>query len=148
LIDTLIPRVNAILDELGNERQGTVALGWEVHIANLPIEVPDLMIASLTPTRHWAPILAIAALIVSYSITIRDNSYSPSPTEMALIFLNLILLVWATVQNTIVARALMQRARRSREDDNRVDEEDKPKKRIPNCRSYTGVDDGKDTERQ
>jgi len=120
-IGTLIPRVNAILDELGDNRHNSIALGWEIHIATLPIKKRELLIKSLTPTRHWMPILAIAALLIAYSILASGANYSPPLSEIVLILLNLMLLVWAAIQNTMTASSSMQQANKLRQIWSRVD---------------------------
>lgn len=115
LTDKLIPRVNAILDELGGQRHDVIALGWEIHINALPTSTRELLMASLTPTGHWMPILAIAALLAAYALTINANFHTPSTGEVLLIVINLLLLIWAAVQNTLVARASLEHARQLRQ---------------------------------
>ena len=126
LTDKLIPRVNNILDELGSNRQNSVALGWEIHIATQPTKTRELLLTALTPTRHWMPILAIAALIIAYGLTININHHAPSPNEIGLVFLNLLLLIWAAVQNTIMARASIQHTRRLKQVSPRANEKVQP----------------------
>ncbi len=108
LIGTLIPRVNAILEQLGHERQDTPVLGWEVKVATRPVKISRLVFASISPTSHWVPILAIAALLIAYIFTVNNQGYQPSPFEILLIFLNLIFLVFAGIWNTVIARKAMQ----------------------------------------
>ncbi len=110
LTDKLIPRVNAILDELGNTGRTAEALGWEAHIATLPFRTLDLIVTALTPTRHWMPILAVAALIIAYVFASNAYGHSPSSYEIGLVILNLFLLVWAAVQNTLTASTSMRHA--------------------------------------
>lgn len=103
LLNTLIPRVNALLDKLGDDRGGTVALGWEAHLRSMPINARRVILASVAPTRHWVPILAIAVLIAAYLLMVRNVGYQPSAGELGLIFLNLALLILAAVQNARMA---------------------------------------------
>ncbi len=112
LTGALIPRVNSILDELGSHRQGTMALGWETHIATLAMGKQELVLTSLTPTRHWMPILAVAGLLIAYAVAIRNIGYSPTPVEVGLILLNLVLLLWAAVQNIFTLRTYMRTTRK------------------------------------
>lgn len=111
LTTSLIPRVNAILDELGSERQGTTALGWEIHTASLSLSPGELILTSLTPTRHWMPILAIATLVISYALSVQNYGHVPSTLEIVLYAINLILLVWAAIQNLITVRSYAQKTR-------------------------------------
>jgi hypothetical protein len=112
LTDTLIPRVNAILDELGSHRQGTVALGWEVYISTLPASKWGSLLSSLTPTRYWMPILAIAALLIAYSIIVESSHYSAPTSEIGLLLLNIAFLIYLAVQNTATVRRSMARSRK------------------------------------
>ena len=109
LTTTLIPRVNQILDELGSERKGVIALGWEIQTAKTSLKPSQLVLTSLTPTRHWMPILAVAALLIAYSVIIRSDQHAPSSNEMFLVFLNLVFLIWAAIQNVVTVRSYMQR---------------------------------------
>ena len=105
---TLIPRVNEILDELGSDRREVLALGWEVHTAKVSMKPFQIMMTSLIPTRHWMPILAVAGLLAAYSIISNTNNHIPSSTELFLILLNLMLLIWAAVQNLVTVRSYSQ----------------------------------------
>jgi uncharacterized membrane protein YoaK (UPF0700 family) len=137
LTGTLIPRVNAILDELGDNRHDSIAFGWEIHIATLPIKKRELLISSLTPTRHWMPILAIAALLIAYSVLASRANYSPLLSEIVLLLINLILLAWAAIQNTMTTRSSLQQASKlrqiwSRDDTKTNDQQDtKPPRNDP-----------------
>ena len=104
LLDALIPRVNDILNQLGDERQGTTVLGWEVHAGERSVQASNLLLASVTPTRHWVPILAIAALLITYGVITRSEGYSPPLSEILLALLNLVFLVLAAVRNLYIVR--------------------------------------------
>lgn len=125
LTGVLIPRVNGILDELGGPRP-TTTLGWEGYIATLSTKTGGIVVASITPTRHWMPILAIGALVAAYSIIVRQLNVAPTLAEIGLVFFNLLLLLWAAAQNALTVRAGMQQARRLRQA-TRPDEPAKPK---------------------
>ena len=73
----VIPRVNKILAELGREQTDVLALGWEVLTAKESLKPAQLILTSLTPTRHWLPILAIAGLLGSYSVITKSNNQHP-----------------------------------------------------------------------
>jgi hypothetical protein len=105
----LIPRVNHILDELGSRRQNTMALGWEVHIAAVALNARELLLTTLTPTRHWMPILTIAALLIAYSLSLNLYQHTPTTVEVGLIILNLLFLIGAAIQNLITVNLYRQR---------------------------------------
>jgi hypothetical protein len=111
LTTVLVPRVNQVLDELGRERSAPAALGWEAYIARESMRPSQVVLTSLTPTRHWMPILAIAGLLGGYAILTRTNQHIPSYIELVLLVINLALLIWAAVQNIIILRTYMQKTR-------------------------------------
>ncbi|MGQ9467729.1 MAG: hypothetical protein ACUVSG_08815, partial [Anaerolineae bacterium] len=102
LSNTLIPRVNVILDALGNDRQNVVALGWEIREAKRIRKAPGLVWASITPTRHWVPILAVAACLIAYGVLTGTYNYTVGIGELVLILANLVFLVLAAVQNVLI----------------------------------------------
>jgi hypothetical protein len=110
LILTLIPRVNQILSELGREQTDVLAFGWEVHTAKESLKPSQLILTSLTPTRHWLPILAVAGLLGAYSVIIKSNNHTPTSTEAFLILSNLAFLIWAAIQNAISINVYRQKA--------------------------------------
>ena len=112
LVDHLIPRVNAILDELGDDRKGTTVFGWEVEVRTRPLKTVDWVLASLAPTRHWVPILAVAALVISYIIVTSSYGHSPSVVEILLIAVNLLFLILAAMRNVAAARSAVRETRR------------------------------------
>ena len=65
----------------------------------------SLLIRSIMPTRHWVPILAVAALLIAYGLLVNDQNYMPSPVEIILVFINLALLILAAVQNLRILRS-------------------------------------------
>lgn len=113
LTTTLIPRVNAILDELGSQRKEVIVLGWEIQTAKTSAKPLQLLFTSLTPTRHWMPILAVAGLLLAYTVMIQANQHTPSSNEVALLLINLILLLWAAFQNLFTVRSYIKRTQPS-----------------------------------
>lgn len=109
LTTTLIPRVNKILDELGRDQNEALALGWEVHTAREAMKPAQLLLTSLTPTRHWMPILSVAGLLAAYGVIIRNDGHVPSSTELFLFLLNLAFLIWAAIQNVVTVRSYMRK---------------------------------------
>jgi len=112
LVDNIIQRVNDILDQLGDNRGATIVLGWEVKVRARLFRTSDWLLASFVPTRHWIPILAIAALIIFYLVAVQAYSYSPSLLEISLVLINLLFLVVAALRNILVIRAADQENRR------------------------------------
>ena len=104
LMTTLIPRVNEILTQLGRETQSPDALGWELYINSEYMNASRFIVSSLTPTRHWIPVLAIGGLVILYLIMVQDAGYTPSTGELVLVFTNLLLLIWAAIHNVLTLR--------------------------------------------
>ena len=104
LMGVLIPRVNEILDRLGRENQSIEALGWEPYINARSMKTSKFIMSALTPTRHWIPILAIGGLVILYLLMVQDAGYLPSTGELVLVGINLILLIWAAIQNVWTLR--------------------------------------------
>jgi hypothetical protein len=113
LMNILIPRVNEILNLLGRENRNIDALGWELHINAQNKKVSKFIESSLTPTRHWIPVLAIGALVIAYLVIVQNAGYTPSIGELILVFVNLILLIWAAVQNVLTMRSVGTKARKT-----------------------------------
>jgi hypothetical protein len=108
LLKSLIPRVNTILNLLGRADQSVITLGWEVRISSRSLLTKSEIVSSaLTPTRHWIPVLAVGILMITYLLVIQSYGYSPSVIELLLVFINLVLLVGAAIQNLVTARGLM-----------------------------------------
>ncbi len=137
LTTSLIPRVNQILDELGSERKDILALGWEIRNAKTSLKPSQLILTSLTPTRHWMPILAVAALLIAYSVIIRSDQHIPSSTEMFLVFLNLVFLIWAAIQNVLTVRSYMQKVQPAGKEDHpgKMGRDLKPRRQPPSVKS-------------
>jgi hypothetical protein len=112
LITTIIPRVNTILDVLGRETQEVRVWGWEEHLHSRPLRISRLITLSFTPTRHWIPILSVGALLIVYALMTQSNNYAPSNGELGLVAVNLFLLVWAGIQNVIMARSFSRAIKR------------------------------------
>ena len=64
LIESLIPRVNSILDILDNDKVKSKALWYEYHSAAKPL---NLFFYIIQPMRYWIPVSAIIALLLVYS---------------------------------------------------------------------------------
>ena len=96
----LIPRVNAILTEIDDSRADFTVLGWETEFYTQHRNRAARLVAlSLRPTKQWIPVLAIGGSIITYGIILRRTSYSPANIELVLVLVNVILLVFAAIQN-------------------------------------------------
>jgi hypothetical protein len=108
LVNHLIPRANFILNALGRADQSVQTLGWETHISSRRLlSRGEIITSALTPTRHWIPVLAVGGLVIAYLLVIQGYGYSPTMGELSLVIVNLVLLIWAAIQNIIVARSVM-----------------------------------------
>lgn len=104
LLKSLIPRVNEILNMLGRIKPPVQTLGWEGYYSSQKISKAEIISLMLTPTRHWIPMLAVGILIITYLLTIQSYGYILTKIDLLLVLVNLALLVWAAVQNVMVAR--------------------------------------------
>lgn len=108
LVEFLIPRANFILNALGRTDQSVQTLGWETHISSRRLlSRGEIISSALTPTRHWIPVLAVGGLVITYLLVIQSYGYTPTIGELALVVVNLVLLIWAAIQNIVVARSVM-----------------------------------------
>ncbi len=110
LVNRLVPRVNDILNTLGRKEPFPQTLGWEAYISSKSLLTRGEVISSaLTPTRHWIPVLAVGGLVIAYLLIIRSEGYTPSISEFLLVVVNLVLLIWAAIQNIVVVRDVMHK---------------------------------------
>lgn len=113
LMTKLIPRVNDILDLLGRDSHNDVVLGWEYHTHEKWAAPGEFIASSLTPSRHWIPILAVGGLIITYAVAVQNAGYIPTKGEVLLIFINLALLIWAAIQNILITRSARHKMNRN-----------------------------------
>jgi hypothetical protein len=92
LIESLVPRVNTILDTLDNDNTKSKALWYEYYAATAPI---NLLFFIIQPMRYWIPVSAITALLLVYWSNATINHYPISPLHIFLISLNIIYLLTA-----------------------------------------------------
>ncbi len=92
LIESLVPRVNAILDILDNDKRKSKALWFEYYSATDPI---NLLFFIIQPMRYWIPVSAVIALLLVYWSNAITNNYSVPPLHIFLIVLNIIYLFTA-----------------------------------------------------
>jgi len=96
LIESLVPRVNLILDVLNKDRVKPKALWFEYHLATEPL---NLLFFIVQPMRYWIPVSAIIALLLVYGSNATTNNYPVPPLHILLIVLNLIYLFAAIFTN-------------------------------------------------
>lgn len=104
LTSSLIPRVNTILDDMGNDQRAVTVLGWEIHNKTRVMKRTDWLFASISPTQHWVPIISIAAFLIAYIFIVRGYRYSPPLGEIILLGVNLAFLVLAALFNVSFLR--------------------------------------------
>ena len=99
LLETLIPRVNYIVNELGDREQRTHVLGWEAHISALDFMTKEeRVLAFLAPSSHFIPVFAVGVLLIAFLLVSNSYGHIPSQIELGLIFVNLGMLVFAAIQ--------------------------------------------------
>ncbi|HET9911140.1 MAG TPA: hypothetical protein VFQ13_04575 [Anaerolineales bacterium] len=92
LIESLVPRVNTILDILDKDKTRSKALWYEYYSASDPI---NLLFFIIQPMRYWIPVSAIIALLLVYWSNAITNDYPIPPLHIFLIGLNIIYLLAA-----------------------------------------------------
>ncbi len=96
LIESLVPRVNTILDILDNDKTKSKALWYAYYSATDPI---NLLLFIIQPMRYWIPVSAIIALLLVYWSNAITNNYPVSSLHIFLIVLNIIYLLAAISQS-------------------------------------------------
>jgi hypothetical protein len=114
LVNSLIPRVNVILDELGDDRRGTTVLGWEISVRTRSLTKSRWLFASFQPSRYWVPILTAAGLIIVYIVNSSQTGHSLSLQDVFLVLLNLVLLILASSASVSLAFSESREAKRLR----------------------------------
>jgi hypothetical protein len=97
LIESLVPRVNVILDVLNKDKVKPKALWFEYYLATEPL---NLLFFIVQPMRYWIPVSAIIALLLVYWSNATINNYPVPPFHILLVALNLIYLFVAISTNT------------------------------------------------
>lgn len=104
LLEILIPRVEELLQELGDKRTPIQVLGWERYTAHRAQKMMSMFFSALVPSKAWVPILSVAGMMIAYILLIQANGVLPTAIEFWLIAINLALLVTAAIRNTMVVR--------------------------------------------
>jgi len=95
LIESLIPRVNTIIDTL-NAGKGNPKVWWyEYKNAAYPV---NLFFFIIQPMRYWIPVSAIIALLLVYAANASTNNYSIPAFHIVLIVLNIIYVLSAIIK--------------------------------------------------
>lgn len=99
LLGTLIPRVNYIVNELGDREQQIQVLGWEAYISSFKfLSKEEHILAVLAPSSHFIPVFAVGVLVIIFLIASNSYGRTPNRTELGLVFINLGMLVFAAIQ--------------------------------------------------
>lgn len=99
LLGTLIPRVNSIVNELGDPDRRIHVLGWEAYIASSNFMTgEERVLAFLAPSSHFIPVFAVGVLLIAFLLVSNSYGHAPSQIELGLIFVNLGMLVFAAIQ--------------------------------------------------
>ncbi len=117
IANSLIPRVNIILDELGDNRRSTIVLGWEISVKTHIHTRSRWLIGSFQPSRYWVPVLTAAALIIAYILNAEQTGRALSLQDVLLILLNLVLLILAASTSVALALSEAREAKALRERD-------------------------------
>jgi hypothetical protein len=107
----LIPRVNHVLDKLGDKRDGIMVLGWESEFIHLRINNAK-RITSISPAKRWLPILTVIGLLVSYLALVNSSQYSVSLIEITLFLGNVLFLVLVVLQGRMTARVEVRKTQK------------------------------------
>jgi len=99
LLGTLIPRINNIINELGDPKQTTQVIGWEAHISSFVfLTKEERILAMLAPSNHFIPVFSAGVLVITYILIASTYGHTPNYIELGLIFANLGMLIFAAVQ--------------------------------------------------
>lgn len=104
LLEILIPRVTELLQELGDKRTAIQVLGWERYAAHRAQKMVSMFLAALTPSKAWVPILSVAGMLIAYILLVQANGVLPTAIELWLIAINLLLLIMASIRNSMLVR--------------------------------------------
>jgi hypothetical protein len=102
LIESLVPRVNAILDILYENKSRSRVWWFEYQATAAPF---NLFLFIIQPMRYWIPVSAIIALLLVYWSNATTNSYTIPPLHTFLIILNIIYLLTAILKSSKSFRA-------------------------------------------
>jgi hypothetical protein len=97
IIETLVPRVNTILDNLNSGKEKSKIWWYEYETATYPV---NLFFFIIQPMRYWIPVSAIIALLLVYAANATTNNYPIPPFHIILIVLNLIYILSAIIRGS------------------------------------------------
>ncbi|MBK9926932.1 MAG: hypothetical protein IPP66_16800 [Anaerolineales bacterium] len=99
LLETLIPRMNYIVNEIGSSEKQIRVLGWEAHISSFSfLTREERVLAVLAPSSHFIPVFAVGVLLIAFLLISNSYGHVLSRTELGLIIANLVMLVFASIQ--------------------------------------------------
>ena len=99
LLETLIPRMNQIINELESSEKPIRVLGWEAYISSFGfLTKEERVLAVLAPSAHFIPVLAVGVLLIAFLLVSNSYGHPLSSVEVGLIIANLVMLVLASIQ--------------------------------------------------
>jgi hypothetical protein len=99
LAGTLIPRVNYIVNELGDPQRQVKVLGWETYFSSPGfLSRSERILAFLAPSSHFIPVLAVGVLLITFLLASDAYGHIINRTELGLVFVNLGMLIFASIQ--------------------------------------------------
>ncbi|HLO16962.1 MAG TPA: hypothetical protein VK206_19155 [Anaerolineales bacterium] len=99
LLEVLIPRANYIVNELRNNEEQIQVLRWTGYISTKNfLTLDERVLVFLSPSSHVIPVLAVGVLVIAFLLVSDSYGHILSETEVALIFVNLGMLIFAAIQ--------------------------------------------------
>ena len=112
LLEVLIPRVNYIINELGQSDQPIQTLGWEAYITSLKfVTIEERIFSFLSPSSYFIPVFAVGVLVIAFVLISQSYGHIPNQYEFWLIVVHLFLLVMAAMQIIVLSRGSARRAK-------------------------------------
>ena len=112
LLEVLIPRVNYIINELGQSDQPIQTLGWEAYITSLKfVTIEERIFSFLSPSSYFIPVFAVGVLVIAFLLISQSYGHTPNQYEFWLIVVHLFLLVMAAMQIIVLSRGSARRAK-------------------------------------
>ena len=115
LLETLIPRVNYIVNALREPKERIHVLGWEARISTFNfLTKEERVLALLAPSRHFIPVFAVGVLLIAFLLISNSYGHIPSRTELGLIYVNIGMLAFAAIQIISNNRSDARKARNAK----------------------------------
>jgi hypothetical protein len=107
LLRSVIPRMNHIVNELGQPNKDSIqVLGWEEHISSRKfLTTEERFLSFLSPSSYFIPVLGVGVLVAAFLVVSNAYGHIPTRYETALVYFNLFLLIVAAVQIILINRS-------------------------------------------